>query len=111
MPLLVATTRMGDISFSKARLRKEKHSMSSMCTCRDTKWGMRASMKRDEFTALSLLRIYKEQWQVHAQCQPSSSPRSSAVRVLVKDDRPACLMIKEAAMLPEHTVVFRLEHP
>ncbi|KAK2386855.1 ruvB [Trifolium repens] len=32
MPLLVATTKMGDISFSRARLRNEKHSMSSMCT-------------------------------------------------------------------------------
>ena len=30
---LVATTRMGAMSDSSARFRKEKHSMSSMCTC------------------------------------------------------------------------------
>ena len=33
MPRLVATTSMGAMSLSRARLRKEKHSMSSMCTC------------------------------------------------------------------------------
>ncbi len=32
MPLLVATTSTGAISDSSARLRKEKHSTSSMCT-------------------------------------------------------------------------------
>ena len=32
MPLLVAMMRMGAMSLSKARLRKEKHSMSNMCT-------------------------------------------------------------------------------
>ena len=32
MPLLVAIMRMGAMSPSRARLRKEKHSMSSMCT-------------------------------------------------------------------------------
>ena len=33
MPRFVATTRMGAMSDSRARFRKEKHSMSSMCTC------------------------------------------------------------------------------
>ena len=32
MPLLVAMMRMGARSLSSARLRKEKHSMSNMCT-------------------------------------------------------------------------------
>lgn len=32
MPLFVATTRIGDMSFSKALFKNEKHSMSSMCT-------------------------------------------------------------------------------
>jgi hypothetical protein len=41
MPLFVAMTRTGARSLSRARLRNEKHSMSSMCTssinktCRD----------------------------------------------------------------------------
>lgn len=40
MPLLVATMRTGDKSLSKAPFRKEKHSMSSMCTSSmNNTWG------------------------------------------------------------------------